>query len=49
MPHDIPQEQLDRISPVVEELRTRVRELSAELSLDDELALRFHPDGEVEP
>lgn len=49
MPQDIPQEQLDRMTPVVEELLARVREIAAKLPFEDEWALRFHPESEPEP
>ena len=45
MPLDIPQEQLDRIQPVVDELSSGVRRLSAELPLDAESALLFTPEA----
>jgi hypothetical protein len=44
MPLDIPQDQLDRIQPIVEELSAGVHRLTAELPFDAESALIFRPD-----
>jgi len=41
----IPQEQLDRIQPIVDELSAGVRRLIAELPLEAESALVFSPDA----
>jgi hypothetical protein len=43
---DIPNDQLDRITPIVETLRTTLQKLVKDLPFDEESALTFHPDGE---
>ena len=45
MPLDIPQEQMDRIQPIVDELSAGLRRLTAELPFDAESAVVFHPDS----
>jgi len=43
---DIPADQLERITPIVEALRASLRGLTQELPYDAASALTFHPEGE---
>ncbi len=45
---EIPQEQLDRITPTVNAARASLSQLVQELPFDAESALTFHPEGEGE-
>lgn len=45
---DIPQEQLGKIQPIIDELQRDLAILIERLPLEQESALRFHPDAGLE-